>query len=50
MKIPIRTTFFTAIIEQGFGKQEYLVQEKVRGANLSFITDGQQILMANEPN
>lgn len=38
--------FFTAIIEQGFGKQEYLVQEKVHGANLSFITDGQQILLA----
>ena len=38
--------FLSSIIEQGFGEQEYHVQEKVHGANLSFITDGQQILSA----
>jgi len=38
--------FLSSIIEQGFGEQEYLVQEKVHGANLSFITDGQQIISA----
>jgi len=38
--------FLSSIIEQGFGNQEYLVQEKVHGANLSFITNGQQILSA----
>lgn len=38
--------FIQSIIEQGFGELEYLVQEKVHGANLSFITDGQSILCA----
>lgn len=38
--------FLSSIIGQGFGNLEYLVQEKVHGANLSFITDGQQILLA----
>ncbi len=38
--------FLSSIIEQGFGDLEYLVQEKVHGANLSFITDGLQILSA----
>ena len=38
--------FLSSIIGQGFGNLEYLVQEKVHGANLSFITDGQQILSA----
>ncbi|HYG38957.1 MAG TPA: hypothetical protein VD908_10070 [Cytophagales bacterium] len=38
--------FIRSIIEQGFGELEYVVQEKVHGANLSFITDGQSILSA----
>lgn len=38
--------FIRSIIEQGFGSLEYLVQEKVHGANLSFTTDGQRILSA----
>jgi Rnl2 family RNA ligase len=38
--------FITDIIQQGFGDLEYIVQEKVHGANLSFITDGQHILSA----
>lgn len=38
--------FISSIIEQGFGDLEYVVQEKVHGANLSFITDGHKILSA----
>lgn len=38
--------FIKAIIEQGFGDLTYVVQEKVHGANLSFITDGKNILTA----
>ena len=38
--------FINSIIEQGFGNLTYVVQEKVHGANLSFITDGQNILTA----
>lgn len=38
--------FIRSIIEQGFDDLDYVVQEKVHGANLSFITDGQNILSA----
>lgn len=38
--------FINSIIEQQFGDLEYVVQEKVHGANLSFITDGQTIVAA----
>ncbi len=38
--------FINSIIEQGFGDIEYVVQEKVHGANLSFITDGKTIIAA----
>lgn len=38
--------FLSSINEQGFGDLDYAVQEKVHGANLSFITDGQNILSA----
>ncbi len=38
--------FISSIFEQGFGDLDYVVQEKVHGANLSFITDGQNILTA----
>ena len=38
--------FISSIIEQGFGDLEYVVQEKIHGANLSFITDGKSILSA----
>ena len=36
--------FINAINEQGFQNQEYIVQEKVHGANICFITDGNQIV------
>lgn len=38
--------FIRSIIEHGFGNLEYLVQEKVHGANVSFMTDGKRILSA----
>lgn len=38
--------FISAIMKQGFGNLDYVVQEKVHGANLCFITDGQTILIA----
>lgn len=38
--------FIDLIVEQGYAGLEYVVQEKVHGANLSFITDGQDILSA----
>ena len=41
-----RNEFINSIIEQGYGDYEYLVQEKIHGANLSFITDGKTIIAA----
>lgn len=38
--------FIQTVIEQGHGNAEYIVQEKVHGANLSFITDGTHIISA----
>ncbi len=38
--------FIRSIVQQGFSDLEYIVQEKVHGANLSFITNGQNILSA----
>lgn len=38
--------FISAIVEQGLGNIDFVVQEKVHGANLCFITDGQTILTA----
>lgn len=38
--------FISSINEQRFGDLDYVVQEKVHGANLSFITDGQNIISA----
>lgn len=38
--------FIRSIHEQGFGHLEFVVQEKVHGANLSFITDGENIRTA----
>lgn len=38
--------YVSSIIDQGFADLDYVVQEKVHGANLSFITDGQNILSA----
>ncbi len=38
--------FINLIIDQGYSNIEYVVQEKVHGANLCFITDGQNILSA----
>ena len=35
-----------AIIDQGFGELEYIVQEKMHGVNLSFITNGRTIIRA----
>lgn len=38
--------FLTEIKEQGFYDQEFIVQEKVHGANICFITDGKEIQSA----
>jgi Rnl2 family RNA ligase len=38
--------FINSIIEQGYGELEFVVQEKVHGANLSFITNGKTIVAA----
>ena len=38
--------FLNEIREQGFNDQEFVVQEKVHGANICFITDGKQIQSA----
>lgn len=38
--------FLNEIKEQGFNNQEFVVQEKVHGANICFITDGKQIISA----
>ena len=38
--------FINAIINHTYDSYEYIVQEKVHGANLSFITDGKMITMA----
>ena len=38
--------FLSSIVEQGFGDLEYVVQEKVHGTNLSFISNGQTIIYA----
>ncbi len=38
--------FINSLIENGYGNLEYIVQEKVHGANLSFITNGIEILSA----
>jgi Rnl2 family RNA ligase len=38
--------FLHSIVQQGFSELEYVVQEKVHGANLSFITNGTKILLA----
>ncbi|MGE4432753.1 MAG: RNA ligase family protein [Bacteroidales bacterium] len=39
--------FIASIVAQGFGNLEYIVQEKVHGANLCFITDGSQIRLTS---
>jgi Rnl2 family RNA ligase len=38
--------FISDIMTQGLGNLDYVVQEKVHGANLCFITDGETILTA----
>ncbi len=39
-------SFIKSIDEQGFGDLQYVVQEKVHGANISFMTDGENIISA----
>ena len=41
-----QTEFIKAIYEQGFGEGDFVVQEKVHGAHLSFITNGQDVICA----
>lgn len=41
-----QTNFIQSIYLSGFGDKEYVVQEKVHGANLSFITDGKKVSIA----
>lgn len=38
--------YIRSIIDQGFGDLDYVVQEKIHGANFSFITNGQNIQTA----
>lgn len=38
--------FIKSIQEQGYAERDYIVQEKVHGANLSFITDGNTLVIA----
>lgn len=38
--------FIASLYERGFADNDYVVQEKAHGANLSFITDGVNILCA----
>lgn len=38
--------FIRSIHAQGYGDMEYIVQEKVHGVNLSFTTDGKEIVTA----
>lgn len=38
--------FISSIVEQGYGDHDFIVQEKVHGANISFITNGQTIIAA----
>jgi Rnl2 family RNA ligase len=39
-------SFIKSIIEQGLDNGDFVVQEKVHGSNLSFITDGEKVLCA----
>ncbi|MFV0555005.1 MAG: RNA ligase, Rnl2 family [Mangrovibacterium sp.] len=39
-------SFIKSLLVQGFGDLEYVVQEKVHGANLSFTSDGEKVLSA----
>lgn len=41
-----QTEMLEKIIAEGYGEQNFVVQEKVHGANLSFITNGSQLLSA----
>lgn len=41
-----QTEILEKIIAEGYSEQDFVVQEKVHGANLSFITDGSRILSA----
>lgn len=41
-----QTEVIDKIIAEGYGDMEFVVQEKIHGANLSFITDGQAIVSA----
>ncbi len=38
--------FVQSIFDRGFANIEYVVQEKVHGANLSFITNGKEVISA----
>ncbi len=41
-----QSEFINSIYERGFGDEQFIVQEKVHGANLSFITDGKNVISA----
>lgn len=41
-----QSEFIKSIHEHGFGDHEYIVQEKVHGANFSFITNGKEVITA----
>lgn len=41
-----RTKFLNKVIEEGHGDKEYIVQEKVHGANFSFVVNSESVQMA----
>lgn len=41
-----QSDFIKSIYDSGFGEKKYVVQEKVHGANLSFITNGKKTISA----
>lgn len=41
-----QSDFITSIYDNGFGDGKYVVQEKVHGANFSFLTNGKDMRMA----
>ena len=38
--------FIKSIYDNGFGDEKFVVQEKIHGANFSFITDGKEVITA----
>ncbi len=41
-----QSDFIKSIYDNGFGEEKFVVQEKIHGANFSFITNGKEIITA----